>query len=612
MCGIAGYFGRTPPPPERIETCQALMQRRGPDDTGSYAIKTQDGRFLNLLHSRLSIIDLNIRARQPFLNGNNSLCFNGEIYNYLELKGRLATTADRFTTSSDTEVLSELLVRDGIEGVSLCEGMWAFAWFDSANEQLYLCRDRFGEKPLYIYESHEDLFFGSEPKFIFALLGRKLEVNQTQLKRYLVNGYKSIYKSSNTFFEGLSEISPGTYKVYSSNEVKTKKYWSPTFDQQDPSISYQEAVSRVKNALIQSVELRLRSDVPIAFCLSGGVDSNALISIAKREFDYDVHGFTIMNTDSRYEERDMVEVSVKNLELRHTEVPISTANFLENVKNLINYHDAPIYTITYYAQWQLMQAIHKAGYKVSVSGTAADELFSGYFDHHNAYIHEMKIIGDSARYKEAVKEWQEIVSPIVRNPFLKDPDYFLKNPSQRDHIYLDADTFSEMLCEPFSEEFYEARYSESLLRNRMANELFHESVPVILHEDDLNAMYYSIENRSPFLDRMLFETCQSIPTRHLVRGGLAKSVLRDAVRGLAPNEVIDNPRKIGFNVPLFDYLDVADIEVRKELLADSPIFDVIKRDEIESILNPGKIENSRSKFLFNFICAKYFLENAAA
>ena len=259
-----------------------------------------------------------------------------------------------------------------------------------------------------------------------------------------------------------------------------------------------------------------------------------------------------------------------------------------------------------------MQAINKAGYKVSVSGTAADELFSGYFDHHNAYIHEMKIIGDSARYKEAVKEWQEIVSPIVRNPFLKDPNYFLKNPAQRDHIYLDADTFSEMLCEPFSEEFYEARYSESLLRNRMANELFHESVPVILHEDDLKAMYYSIENRSPFLDRILFETCQSIPTRHLVRGGLAKSVLRDAVRGMAPNEVIDNPRKIGFNVPLFDYLDVADMEVRKELLADSPIFDVIKRDEIESILNPGKIENSRSKFLFNFICAKYFLENAAA
>ncbi len=612
MCGIAGYFGRTPLSRERIEKCQTLMQRRGPDDTGSYVSKTRDGRFLNLLHSRLSIIDLNDRARQPFLNRNSSLCFNGEIYNYLELRGYLTKATGQFRTSSDTEVLSELLFKEGIQGVSLCEGMWAFAWFDSTKEQLYLCRDRFGEKPLYIYEGEEDLFFGSEPKFIFALLGRKLKVDETQLKRYLVNGYKSIYKSSSTFFKGLSEVSPGTYNIYGSEKRKNLKYWSPVFDQQDHSMSYQEAVARTKNALIKSVELRLRADVPIAFCLSGGVDSNALISIAKREFDYDVHGFTIMNTDSRYEERDMVETSVQNLELRHTEVPISTDNFLRKLRKLIKYHDAPVYTITYYAQWQLMQAIHKAGYKVSVSGTAADELFSGYFDHHNAYIHEMKMLGDDARYKDAVKEWREVVGPIVRNPFLKDPDYFLKDPSHRHHIYLEAETFSKMLREPFSEEFHEERYSKSLLRNRMANELFHESVPVILHEDDLNAMYYSIENRSPFLDRELFETCQSIPTRHLIRRGRAKSVLRDAVRKIAPNEIIDNPRKIGFNVPLFDYLDVADEQVRKELLVDSPIFDLVRRDEIESLLNPGKIENSRSKFLFNFICAKYFLEGAAA
>jgi len=137
-------------------------------------------------------------------------------------------------------------------------------------------------------------------------------------------------------------------------------------------------------------------------------------------------------------------------------------------------------------------------------------------------------------------------------------------------------------------------------------------VPVILHEDDLNAMYYSIENRSPFLDTALFEVAQSIPTRHLIRNGRAKAVLRDAVRGLAPDAVIDNPRKVGFNVPLFDYLDVDSPEVRDELLSDSPIYEIVKREEVESLLSQKELSNSRSKFLFNFICAKIFLEEYAA
>jgi asparagine synthase (glutamine-hydrolysing) len=187
----------------------------------------------------------------------------------------------------------------------------------------------------------------------------------------------------------------------------------------------------------------------------------------------------------------------------------------------------------------------------------------------------------------------------------------VRTPGGRDHIYLDAELFSTMLREPFVEPFSEIAYAKTLLRNRMANELRHESVPVILHEDDLNAMYYSIENRSPFLDTTLFETCQSIPTRHLIRGGRAKAVLRDAVRGLAPETVIDNPRKVGFNVPLFDYLDVGNPAVREELLADSPIFDIVKREEIEALLRHSELSNSRSKFLFNFICAKIFLEEVA-
>lgn len=610
MCGIAGYFGKAALNSERLDACCGLMTRRGPDDQSLVTHRIQEGTHLYLLHSRLSIIDLHSRARQPFMNGSDILCFNGEVYNYLELRRRLAATGLAFQTESDTEVLAQLLSNDGLLGVSACEGMWAFAWFDGVREQLHLCRDRFGEKPLYLYEDEEGVYFGSEPKLVFALLGRKLPVNHTQVRRYLVNGYKALYKGSDTFFEGLREVAPGSYCTYGGGTKQEAFYWRPTFDVQDDSMSYADAVARTRDALIRSVELRLRADVPIAFCLSGGVDSNALISIAKLELGYDVHGFTIINTDRRYEERDMVDTAVRELGLRHTQVSIDSGLFLKNLRTLVRYHDAPIYTINFYAQWHLMKTVYEHGYKVSVSGVGADELFSGYFDHHNAYLAAMKA-EDVGRYSNALEDWNTLIAPIVRNPFLKDPDYLVHTPGGRNHIYLEAEIFSKMLRKPFVERFEETAYSNTLLRNRMANELRHEAVPVILHEDDLNAMYHSIENRSPFLDTALFEVAQSIPTRHLIRAGRAKAVLRDAVRGLAPDSVIDNPRKVGFNAPIFDYLDVNSNGVREELLDDSLIYEIVKREEIEALLYQDELTNSRSKFLFNFICAKIFLEEYA-
>ena len=395
-------------------------------------------------------------------------------------------------------------------------------------------------------------------------------------------------------------------KVDANGKRAEQKYWAPKFDQQIESMSFDDAVSNARDALINSVKLRLRSDVPVAFCLSGGIDSNALIAIAKKHLNYDVHGYTIMNTDERYEELEMVNASVRAMQLRHTEVPINETGFLENLRKLVRYHDSPVSTITYYAQWQLMEKIAADGYKVSVSGTAADELFSGYFDHHNLYLASLK--HNSDEQLSARKNWHEMVAPIVRNPFLQDADCFIKNPNLRDHIFLDATVFSSFLTSPWSERFEEEGYNRIILRNRMNNELFHESVPVILHEDDLNAMYYSVENRSPFLDRRLFEVCQSIPTKHLIRNGRAKAVLREAVRGLAPDIILDNPRKVGFNAPILDYLDLNDLKIRSQILADSPIFELIKRDAIEALLNKAHLPNSQSKFLFYFLNAKIFLE----
>ncbi len=609
MCGIAGYYGRETLPQERLTRCLALMSRRGPDGEGTLERTVGDGRNAYLLHTRLRIIDLDPRANQPFACGDGHLCYNGELYNYLELRDELAREGHAFSTQSDTEVLARVVAARGASGLDACEGMWAFAWLD--DDGLLLSRDRFGEKPLYLFEEEHGVYFGSEPKFIFALLGRRLPIDVEHLYRYLVNGYKALYKTPATFFAGLREVKPATVLTFDRAGRRTeRRYWTPGFGAYDERMSFDDAVAAARERLVDSVRLRLRADVPIAFCLSGGVDSNALIALAKRKLAYDVHGFTIMNTDARYEERDMVEASVRELGLRHTAIPIETRGFLGSLRELVRYHDAPVYTITYYAQWRLMEAVAAAGYKVSVSGTAADELFSGYFDHHNFYL--AALADDPPAQAEAREHWRRVIAPIVRNPYLQDPDCFVKDPGLRDHIYLDAEGFAAFLRRRWIEPFAEERYTRVPLRNRMANELFHESVPPILHEDDLNAMYFSIENRSPYLDRRLFELCQRVPTRHLVRNGRAKAVLREAVRSIAPDVVVDNPRKVGFNVPILDYLDVKDPKMRELLLDPSPIFDHLHKDRVAELLDAAFLPNSQSKFLFYFLNAKIFLEEYGA
>ena len=537
------------------------------------------------------------------------MVFNGEIYNYLEVKSELSALGRSFSTASDTEVLLHAIDQSGVDGLDRCEGMWSLAVYDQKDGSLMLSRDRFGEKPLYLLQTDDGLYFGSEIKFIFSLMNNRQGVDFNQLYRYMINGYKSLEKQPGTFYHGIRELPPaGVLIVGERGEIEERKYW--TFEHKpDNSLSYADAVERTRELLIRSVELRLRSDVPIAFCLSGGVDSNALISIAKEVHGYDVHGFTIVDDDPRYNEMLMAQLAIDKHGLRHTQVPVDTKDFLSRLRTLTRQHDAPVYTITYFAHWLMMQSISDHGYRISVSGTAADELFSGYYDHHLLYLHSLR--NDPDALAQATANWETHIRPIVRNPLLQNPRAFIENPGQRDHIYFNADGFQEFLISDWSEAFIEEKFTDDLMRNRMLNELFHESVPTILHEEDLNAMYFSIENRSPFLDRNLFEFALSIPDRHLIQDGRAKAVLRDAVKGICADPIVENRNKIGFNAPIHSFLDVKDKQVREYLLDDGPIFDHIRRDKIESLIKKADLPNSESKFLFYFVCSKMFLEECA-
>jgi asparagine synthase (glutamine-hydrolysing) len=607
MCGIAGFFGIDSPGDERVQACLALMRRRGPDAAAVYRHQHVNGREVCLLHSRLSILDLDARADQPMRRDGAVIVHNGEIYNYVELQTRAAARR-ALTTTGDTEVLLSLMQSEGVAALDSCEGMWAFAYYDERLGSLLLSRDRFGEKPLYVHRTGRGLYFGSEIKFVAALASAHLEPDLDQVSRYLVQGYRSLHRRGRTFYRGVEDFPAASWlRVDANGEETLKRYWRPQL-QIESSMSFGDAVEGVRHTLKKSVALRLRADVPIAFCLSGGIDSNGMIAMARAAGCEDVHAFTIVNKHERYAEQDMVDLSVRAQGLRHTPLSLDTNRFLDKLKQLVAYHDAPVYTVSAYTHWLLMGAIAEHGYKIAISGIGGDELFSGYYDHQLYYLAELRREGTDS--SASLAAWRQHILPQVQNPLLRDPEHFVRAPRDLSHLSPNFDQWRSYLVDEWNEPPSDEDFCAPILRNRMFNEMFQETIPPPLHDEDLNAMFYSIENRSPYLDRALFETCAAIPTRHLIQDGRAKAVLREALRGLLPNELLDNRRKMGFNAPLFDLLDPESPTVRAYLLDRTPIYDVVRREAVERLLAQRDPDHHTNLFLFYVLSARMFLETA--
>lgn len=603
MCGIAGALGPRLPDPDRIEKTLALMGRRGPDACGVYK-GSLGANKLCILHTRLSIIDLDERSNQPFAKDGCVLSYNGEIYNFIEVRDELTRLGYSFTTSSDTEVIIAAYREWGPGCVDRFEGMWSYALFDEREGRLWLSRDRFGEKPLFYWLHDGVLYFGSEVKILMALSNAKPPVAVAQIRRYLVNGYKALYKTPRTFFEGVQELPSGAQAAITQpSSVEPQPYWSLAFAPK--SMTRAETVDGVRERLFNAVKLRLRADVPVAFCLSGGVDSGALASIARKVYGQQIHAFSIIDQDERYNEMDNMRAVVEDLGCDHHVVETSTEGFRDRLRRQVEYHDGPVATISYYMHAFLSEAIHDRGFKVALSGSAADELFSGYYDHYSFWLSQMSTRPD---FCTLLDDWRSSYGAHIRNPLLKDPLNFVRDPHSRDHIFHDAEFFSSLMTANFREPFTETHYSDDLLRNRMLNELFNEAVPVILKEDDLNSMMHSVENRSPYLDRRLAEFLYQVPSEHLIKDGYVKSLLRDVVAGILVDEVRLDKRKRGFNASILSLVDRNDPATVEWLLAESPIFEHVKRESIESFLRKDITDNSLSKFLFSFVSAKTFLE----
>ncbi len=606
MCGIAGYIGHKVIPKINLEKCLTQLYARGPDDRGIY--KYNDGGLnVGLLHSRLSILDLDNRSAQPFYFQKYVFSYNGEIYNYLELREELEALGHKFQTNGDTEVLAVAWAKWGKEALNRFDGMWALAVFDTSSNTLTLSTDPFGEKPLfYMRGTDGTVWFGSQIDCLMTLADEKPRPNWRHLKRYLVNGYKSLYKYEDSFVEGVVRLPGNRVMEISISGISERPYWKRPSYTPDFTIKRDDFVAEARATLIDSVSRRLRSDVPLAFCMSGGIDSNSIIAIAAAHLGFDVHGFTIMNNDGRYDEQELVELSSRELNVRNEKIILRQEDFLPVLQSMIKARHGPVATISYYTQNHLYRAISDKGYKVALSGTGADEMFSGYYDHHLLYLSSK--FEDSMQYSQALQNWKHFVEPVIRNPLLKDPEMYLETPSARAHVYYKNNYYAEFFLDSWHEPFVETFYCGSLMRNRMMNELFHEAVPVILAEDDHNAMMYSIENRSPFLSRDLLELCLKIPDRELIKNGFAKSILREAMVGLVPKRILEERRKVGFNSSLFELVDIHSNNFREMLLDNSIFYDVIDRARVEMFLRQDLSLNSDSKFLFNLINAKMAID----
>jgi asparagine synthase (glutamine-hydrolysing) len=606
VCGIAGVFGFDQPDDQRIARTLALMRNRGPDANG-FRRERVENTPLALLHTRLSIIDLDARSNQPFEHDDCVLICNGEIYNYIELRNELIALGHSFRTESDTEVIVCGYRQYGIEGcLDRFEGMWAFALLDRRAQLLILSRDRFGEKPLYFAVWDGSLYFGSEVKFLAALSDCHPPLNENQVRRYLVNGYKSLQKSGETFYRGIYELPASSYAMLRRPcQPAPKQYWKLSY--QPCEMTAEQALEGTRERLFEAMRLRLRSDVPVAFCLSGGVDSATLASIATKCFGQQLHTFSVIDDDPRYDERSNISAVVADLGCVNHRIHASKNDFQKRMADLVAYHAQPVATVSYYMHSFLSEAIAASGFKVALSGTGADEILTGYYDHYLFWLAEC---AEEADGQALIEEWRNGYGRHVRNPFLQDPLAFARNPASRRHIYLDADRFASYLTDDFADPFTEHPFSNNLLRNRMLNELFNEVVPVILREDDLNSMAVSVENRSPYLDRNLAEFLFTIPNRHLISNGYPKWLLRAAGGGIVSDVVRLDRIKRGFNASMDSLIDRSDRKTREWFLDDSPIFRLVRRQAVEEMLDRPTLDDADNKYVFSFISAKMFLDSA--
>ena len=606
MCGIAGYIGKDKINSKELNLLKKKMKNRGPDNFGSN-IALLENINVYLFHSRLNIVDLTNKANQPFIINNYLVIFNGEIYNFKKLKSELIKKGYSFKTNSDTEVLLTMYIEYKEKCVSFFRGMWAFCIWDMKKKIFFLSRDSFGEKPLFFLKNKKNFYFGSEVKYIKTLLNKKLEINQELIKKSLLYGYKSIHKNNQTYFKNIYSVNPGESLIldYKLNlKIKKIENFNPSKIKENNKLNDRHIINNIKNLVVKSVKETTVSDVPVAISLSSGIDSSVILGILSKKLKLNIKAFSLIDR-GKYNEKYLIEKNVKKNKISCDYVDIDYSEFINKLKSIIDYQDQPISTITYFAQNQLMKEVSKKNYKVILSGSGADEMFAGYYDH----FRQLATSLNKKQINEYFLYWKKFYLAKINNKRLKDFFHYKKNPRDKTLIYDYNDKINSYIKFNYKYKITEKKFYKSLLRNRMLNELFFEITPATLRHEDLNCMQYSIENRSPFLDMNILNFMNTVPSFKLIQKGYLKYFLRTAFKDILLKDIYSNRDKIGFNASLKFFLKEENKKKLKDFfLKDKVMKKFVDMKKIYGLVQDVNRNSTLDKFLFNVMNIKLFLE----
>ena len=545
MCGICGILDtKEKVAKSSLHEMIKVMKHRGPDDDGTFV----QGK-VGLGHVRLSIIDLTDQAHQPMANDDETvwIVYNGEIYNYIEIRNELETKGFSFRSTGDTEVLLKAYEHWGDKCLSRLNGMFSFVIYDSKKKKLFGARDRFGIKPFYYYHDTNRFIFASEIKPILAN-GIEKKPDPTVIYDYLV--YDVLEHNEHTFFEGIRKLMPGHYvKVdVKTARIEIRKWWE--LDTKIKDIGTKEAVEKFRDIFTDSVRLRLRSDVPVGSCLSGGLDSSSIVSKMVKLLGSpdNINTFSsVYSLDFPGNENKFIRAMVKRFGVRGFETEPSAKDIITDLERLVYHQEEPFNTLSPLAQWEVMKLANRNDMKVLLDGQGSDEMLAGYLFYYGfyfAYLLSRCRLTALSREKKAYKQLHTEKNPFRQMRYLFVPGFMKTRSKKKKATYLARDFLSR---NSGSAHFQNMQRRWSLNR-ALKNSMMHGLVRLLRFEDKAS-MAFSIETRIPFLDHRLVEFVFSLPDSLKLRDGKTKYVLREAMKDSLPKAIYDRHDKVGFAAP---------------------------------------------------------------
>ncbi len=595
MCGIFGIYNPEGISPyrEELQAANDLVQYRGPDGAGFALFNTRDPdknkgfvpsvsrdsadmdqTDLAIAHRRLAIIDLSPAGLQPMAIKDRTLwiTYNGEIYNYIELQKELESYGHAFTTHTDTEVILHAYKQWGQDCIHRFNGMWAFAIVDLPNRKIFCSRDRFGIKPFHYYHNGKHFVFASEIKQLLLFPFVPKRPNDRLIYDYLA--FQAVEHSEETFYSGINNLPAGNNLIFDleRNMPAVYRYYEPLYTMNE-KITLDEAVLEFKRLLKDSICLRLRSDVKVGSCLSGGLDSSSIVCIIN-EMLRDQDKSEIQNTfSSHFDEKEANELEYMNEVIMATNVKAhfiypSAQGLLEELENLIWHQEEPFGSTSIYAQWCVFKLVNLHGVKVMLDGQGADELLGGYVPFSTSmYLQELllrkKLISfmrEASRFNIPMSDplmtfaRQQISNTLRKAPHVHDIIQAIRSVKANSEIR--QNWLRSSLVKKFDDEStYIANRNKLMfekheyLNNYLYRLTFWNNLQGLLKYEDRNSMAFSVEGRVPFLDYRLVEFLFSLPSSFKMRSGYSKYVLRDGLKGILPEKIRLRTTKLGFSTP---------------------------------------------------------------